>query len=66
MRDMTYEQALSYFSKMKRFLSPDFFEVLDYLKMATILGLVAGILQSFTSTVSVVWVCPPTDVSLIL
>lgn len=56
MHDMTYEQALSYFSKLKRFLRPDLLDTLDVLQMASILGIVAGIFQSFSSIGALMWV----------
>lgn len=54
---LTYEQAISYFTKLKQFLSPDLLSTLDTLQMTAILGIVAGILQLFSSTGALMWVC---------
>ncbi|ODM96169.1 hypothetical protein Ocin01_10509 [Orchesella cincta] len=75
LNDMTYEQAISYFSRLKGFMRKDLLEVLDKLRIAVVLGIVAGILQLFSSasviiskgtTVDIFWLLLNFIVSVLL
>ncbi|CAL8126404.1 unnamed protein product [Orchesella dallaii] len=75
LNELTYQQAMSRFLRLKINLSKDLLEILDKLRIAVVLGIVAGILQLFSSasviiskgtTVDIFWLVLNLIVSVLL